>query len=552
MELELFHHILLLLGIAIFFGLTGGRLFKKIKVPQVVGYIIIGVILGRSVLKFYDAGTLEQLRPFTNFALGIIGFMIGGEIRLDTFKKYGKKFLTILFCEASLAFFLVAIATTLITGKIYLGILLGALASATAPAATVDVIWEYKARGILATTIFAIVAMDDAFALILYGFSKVYAKSLMLGQDFSIYHTIAAPIGELGLSLGIGVGIGVIMMLIFRRVHEVREKDHLLAFSIGAILINVGIASIFKLDMILSSMAMGMTIVNIMPKRGNAVFEATSRITSPIYVIFFVLVGARLDLSLMAKVGLVGISYLVFRFIGKYLGSYLGAIISHADNNVKKYLGLALSSQAGVAIGLAIAIYQSFSRLGPEGEMVGSYVLNVITATTFVVQLIGPPLVKLSLHKADEIGKNITAEDVLENHKIADLMVKKPETIEETASYNTVINTLKESSNIFFPVVDNNNEVHGAIQLDQIRSILFEEDLGPLIRAVDMANTQITTVTPDKNLKFASEMFDIEEYDYLIVVENEKSKQLAGVIPKRKINKFIKRKLLESELKEKS
>lgn len=551
MELELFHHILLLLGIAIFFGLTGGRLFKKIKIPQVVGYIVIGVILGRSLLKFYDATTLEQLRPFTNFALGIIGFMIGGEIRLDIFKKYGKKFITILFCEASLAFFLVAAATTFITGKLYLGILLGALASATAPAATVDVIWEYKARGILTSTIFAIVAMDDAFALILYGFSKVYAKSIMLGQDFSIYHTLAAPLAELGLSLGLGFGIGLVMTLIFKRVHEVREKDHILAFSIGAILINVGIASIFKLDLILASMAMGVTLVNILPKRSTAVFESTSRITPPIYVIFFVLVGARLDIGLMAKVGLVGLAYLIFRFIGKYLGSYVGALISRADVKVKKYLGLALSSQAGVAIGLAIAVYQSFSQLGPEGEIVGSYVLSVITATTFVVQIIGPPLVKLSLQKAGETGKNVTAEDILEQYKIRDLMVKEPETIQESASYKEVIDTLKESSNIYFPVIDNKREVHGAIQLDQIRSILFEEDIGPLIRAIDMANTNISTVTPDLGLKEAKEKFEFEEYDYLTVVENKDSKVLAGVIPKRKINKFIKRKLLETELEDK-
>jgi Kef-type K+ transport system membrane component KefB len=550
MDFEIFHHILLLLGIAIFFGLTGGRIFKKLKIPQVVGYIIIGVILGQSVLKFYDASTLVQLRPFTSFALGIIGFMIGGEIKLDIFKKYGKSFLTILLCEGSLTFLLVGIAVTLITGKIYLGILLGALASATAPAATVDVIWEYKARGILSTTIFAIVAMDDAFALVLYGFSKVYAKSLMLGQDFSIYHTLAAPIFELGLSLGLGIGLGLLMTLVFKRVHEVREKDHLLAFSISAILINVGLASIFNLDMILSSMAMGMTLININPRRGKLIFEATSKITAPIYVIFFVLVGARLELGLMAKMGLVGAAYLVCRFVGKYAGCYIGAKIAKTDEKIKKYLGLALSSQAGVAIGLAIAIYQSFSKLGPEGEMVGSYVLSVITATTFIVQMIGPPLVKLSLDKAGEIGKNVTEEDILEDYKVKDLMVTNPETIPESASYMNVINILKNSSNVFFPVVDNKNEFHGIIQLDQIRHILFEEDLSSFIMAADMASSNASMITPDATLKTAKEIFEFEEYDYVTVVEDKETKKLIGVVPKRKLRKFIKRKLLETELGE--
>lgn len=548
MDLSIFNHILLLFGIAMFFGLTGGRLFKRFKIPQVVGYITIGLILGVSGLKIFNTETIADLKAFTNFALGMIGFMIGGEIKLDIFKKYGKKFITILLCEGFLAFFLVGIAVTLITGKLYLGVLLAALASATAPAATVDVIWEYKAKGILATTIFAIVAMDDALALILYGFSKVYAKSLMLGQEFSIYHTLAAPIFELGISLAVGVGMGLIMTLIFRRVHEVREKDHILAFALGAILINVGISAIFDLDLILSAMAMGTTIVNVNPKRSKHVFEATSKITAPIYVIFFVLVGARLQLGLMAQMGLVGLAYLVCRSSGKILGSYIGAVISKADIKVRKYLGITLFSQAGVAIGLAIAIYQTFSRLGPEGEAVGSYVLSVITATTFVVQLIGPPLVKLGLDKAGEIGKDFNEDDILEQYSVGDLMVKKPITIPETASYQEVINTLKSSDYVYFPVVDRNNGFQGAIQLDQIRSVLFEEDLGPLIRAADMATTNVSTIGPEAKLREAKEIFEYEEFDYLTVIENKESNKLMGVIPKRKINKFIKRKLLESQL----
>lgn len=548
MDFYFLHHILLLFGIAIFFGMTGGRLFKKLKIPQVVGYIIIGIILGRSFLKIFDQGTINDLGPFTNFALGLIGFMIGGEIKYDVFKKYGKSLFTILVSEGCLAFILVGIGVTLITGKLYLGVLLGALASATAPAATVDVIWEYKARGILTTTIFAIVAMDDALALILYGFSSVYAKSIMLGHEFSFLSTIVAPLMELGLSLGLGIVMGIIMTFVFRRVHEVREKDQFLAFSIGAILITVGIASIFKLDNILATMALGTTIVNINPKRSKSVFEATSRITAPIYVIFFVLVGARLDLHVMAKVGFIGLVYLILRTAGKYAGSYIGAVVSKADIKVRKYLGLCLFSQAGIAIGLAIAIYQSYSKLGPEGEEVASIVLSTITATTFVVQMIGPPMVKFGLTKAGETWKAFTEEDILEDYKVRDLMVANPEVIDESASFDSVMSTIKASSNVYFPVVDRDGNFYGAIQLDQIRSILFEEGLGPLIKAVDLANTNVSTISPEANLRGARDIFEYEEYDYIPVVEGNAPGKLIGVVPKRKINKFIKRKLLESEL----
>ena len=305
-----------------------------------------------------------------------------------------------------------------------------------------------------------------------------------------------------------------------------------------------------KEDLILSSMAMGMTLININQKRSKFVFEATASITAPIYVIFFVLVGARLQLSLMAHMGLVGVAYLVFRSAGKMLGAYIGAVISKADTVVRKYLGLTLFSQAGVAIGLAIAIYQTFSKLGPEGEAVGAYVLSIITATTFIVQLIGPPMVKYSLTKAGETWKALNEDDILDQYMVKDLMVKSPVTIPENASYKEVMDTLKNSSYVYFPVIDSEGKFEGAIQLDYIRSILFEEDLGPLIRAADMATDNVSIITPDAKLKEAIELFELEEYDYLTVVDDKESKKLAGVIPRRKINKFIKRKLLESELTE--
>jgi Kef-type K+ transport system membrane component KefB len=543
---DVLHQILLLFGMAMFLGLTGGKIFRHFRIPQVVGYITIGIILGISGVGIFDRDTIRLLGPFTDFALGLIGFMIGGEIKLSTFKKYGSKIITILLFEGIVTYIVVGLAVYAFTQNFPLAILLAALSAATAPAATVDVIWEYRAKGILATTIIAIVALDDGLSLILYALSKVFAESALTGKSFSILHSLAHPLMELGGSLIVGIGMGLVICLILKRIHEVKEREHFIVISLGAILVTCGIASTFNFDLILCNMILGTTLINVYPKRSQFLFTVTKQMASPVYVIFFVLIGARLNVATIGSMGAIGVVYLVFRTLGKISGSYLGARISGADEKVRKYLGTSLFSQAGVAIGLAIAIYQSFSAMGPQGEALGLLILNIITATTFVVQIIGPPSVKWSLKKAGEVGRAMSEEEVLDAHTVSDIMVTDPDVIHEGDSYNKVMGRLKHSEYVYFPVVDEKNNFKGAIQLDNIRSILFEEALTPLVRAIDMTIPDVTTVTPRTKLSEAKRLFEFEEYDYLPVLDGHK--KLKGVLPRRTLMNYIKRKLWESEV----
>jgi Kef-type K+ transport system membrane component KefB len=540
------HQILLLFGMAMFFGLTGGKLFRYFRIPQVVGYIAIGIILGRSGIGIFDKDTIAILGPFTDFALGLIGFMIGGEIKLTTFKKYGKKIIAILLCEGLITYFLVGAAVYLFTKNIPLAILLAALSSATAPAATVDVIWEYRAKGVLATTIIAIVALDDGLSLILYALSKVFAESIVTGKEFSLLTSFAHPLLELGGAIVVGLGMGLLICLMLKRIHEVREKESFLVISLGAILITSGLASIMNLDLILCNMVMGATLINVSPKRSRFLFSITKQIAAPVYVIFFVLIGARLQLATLTSMGGVGLIYLIFRTLGKVGGAYIGGAISNADTKVKKYLGTSLFSQAGVAIGLAIAIYQSMSTMGPEGEKLGLLVLNIITATTFVVQLIGPSSVKWSLGKAGELGLAMSEDEVLDSHFVSELMATNPVVVHESAGYAEVMKSIKHSEYVYFPVVDDADNFKGAIQLDNVRSILFEEGLEHLIKAADMVITDVATISPEAKLSEAKDLFDYEEYDYLPVLDV--NRKLLGVLPRRALKKFLKRKMWESEL----
>lgn len=400
LSLRMIMNILLLFGIILLGGLAAGRIFEKIGIPQVVGFIVLGVILGDSVLSVLPSSLLDNFSSLTYIALAFIGFIVGSELKYDTFKKYGKQFFTILLSEGLLAMTLVTVVTTLWTGNLALGILLGALSSATAPAATVDVLWEYHSKGPLTTTILAIVALDDGLALILYGFAFAFAGVLVEGGSLSLQVMLLQPFIEIFGALALGA---IIALILDRLVRIIKISDDLLVVNVAAVLLVSGIAQYLGFSLILSSMALGLVLTNIHPDRNEKCFTKVKAFVPPIYIIFFLFVGARLQIGLLPTMGILGLLYITGRTAGKWIGAWFGSWLSGADASVRKYLGWALFSQAGVAIGLALDIYQHFGKYGPTGEAMGHTVLNIIAATTLIVQIIGPPSVKYAIKKAKEI-----------------------------------------------------------------------------------------------------------------------------------------------------
>ncbi|OPX35452.1 hypothetical protein B1H10_01185 [candidate division KSB1 bacterium 4484_188] len=186
----------------------------------------------------------------------------------------------------------------------------------------------------------------------------------------------------------------------------IKLKDDKLVVNVGAIMLASGLAVYFDFSLILTNMALGLILTNMHTDRNEPNFDIVKAFVPPIYILFFLFVGARLQLGLLPKMGMIGLLYVVGRTAGKWIGAYFGARVSAADKNVQKYLGFALFSQAGVAIGLALDIYQHFSQFGAEGAMLGHTVINVIAATTLLVQIIGPPSVKYAIGKAGEIPLN--------------------------------------------------------------------------------------------------------------------------------------------------
>jgi len=391
---------LLELAILLLLGLYVAKGAKALRTPQVVGYVIAGVILGPSVIGLLSLEGSLRYDIVTSVTLGIIGFVIGGELALRNLRGLGKAIAWIVPLEAGFALLLVGLGTYALTRSAPLSILLGALASATAPAGTVDVLQEYKAKGPVTTTLYAVVGLDDAFSLISYGFCLPLAKFFISGEPMSLQGVVLTPLREITLAIALGAAAGAIAVLPAK---WLKHRNELLAFTLGIILLISGIAVKFHLSLILATMSMGVTMVNLRYAVCRRMIEVLNDFAPPIYVLFFVLVGGRLDISLLPKMGLVGFAYIVLRESGKYLGTYLGATFGKADPKVRKYAGLGLFSQAGVAIGLALSIYHELIQAGsPE---LGKYIITVITATTFVVQIIGAPFVKLAIVKAGEVGK---------------------------------------------------------------------------------------------------------------------------------------------------
>ncbi len=392
--------LLLLFGLILILGLAAGRLFEKVGIPQVVGYIVMGVLLGDSVTHLVPEKLLDNLSDLTYIALAFIGFIVGGELKHSVFKKYGKQFFIILLSEGMLAMAFVSALTILWTGNVALGILLGALCSATDPAATVSVLWEYHSKGPLTTTTLAIVALDDGLALVLYGFAFAFANVFVGGGHLSIQVMLLKPLFEIFGSLALG---GVIAFLLDRGLRFVPLRDDKLVVNVGAVLLASGLAVHFNFSLILTDMAVGLVLTNLHTDRNEQNFEIVKAFVPPIYIIFFLFVGARLQIGLLPSMGVLGILYVFGRTAGKWIGASLASKASGAPATVTKYLGFALFSQAGVAIGLALDIYQHFSKFGEAGAQLGHTVINVIAATTLIVQIIGPPSVKYAITKAGEI-----------------------------------------------------------------------------------------------------------------------------------------------------
>jgi len=402
---------LTIIGLIITLAYLGSKGVQRLGIPQVVGFILVGVILGSSVLNVVPLPLVRELGFISEIALGLIGFDMGSHLRFSELRRLGRSIVAILIGEALGALLLVTAGVYLLTRSIHTALIFGALAAATAPAATVDVLAEYRAKGPLTTTLLAVVGLDDALALLLFSFAAATAESLLAHTGgLSPAQMLELPLREIGGALLIGIAVGVPFQWGLNRL---KERHAVCGFIVGVVLFVAGLSTSLGVSLILASMTMGIVVANVKVDNSQYARCVVERVGPLAYILFFALVGARLQVSLLPQMGLLGLAYILLRSTGKFGGAWLGGRLGGAEPTVRNYLGFGLLSQAGVAIGLALSIANRFDAYGEAGVQLGQMVINVITATTFVVQIVGPIMVKFAVVRAGEAGKGASAEDLL-------------------------------------------------------------------------------------------------------------------------------------------
>lgn len=386
----------LAIGIILLVGVVGAKLLNRLKLPSVVAWLIVGAILGQSGFNLISPEILERFGFISDTTLGLIGFVIGAQITFGALKKLGRSIIVILVAQFLGAYLLVFLGVFLYTGNLILALLLGTIATATAPATTIAVLHEQRARGPLTKALLIIVGLGDALAIIVYTFTVSYSKVILGGADPSVAFMMGKPLLELLLAISIGGGLGLLYGL---WTDKIRSPEFFLVTGLGTILICVGLSKLLDFSLILSTLIFGLTLVNLFPRVSARVSDSISQFLPPFYVCFFALAGAHLNLPSLLGLGTLGVIYIITRSCGKIGGAWLG---TYAGRQIPKYIGLGLLSQAGVAIGLAYLIQREFAFLGPEGQAIGAVVLSIIAATTVILEIIGPLFTKAVIIKAKE------------------------------------------------------------------------------------------------------------------------------------------------------
>lgn len=385
-------NILFYLGILFFGGLLFGRLAKLIRLPNVTGYLFAGLILGPYVTRVLSGDIVESISIVSEMALAFIAFTIGCTFKKSYFQRVGFMPVVIAICEALCAVLLVQLALIIFGYNTAESIILGAIAAATAPAATIMVIKQYNAKGPVTETLMSVVALDDAVALIAFGFCVTIAKAITSTNNGNLALSILRPVLEVLVALALGGAFGAFMLLPLR---FFKKQSNRMAIIIGTVFLSSSLATALNVSALLSCMMTGAVFCNLSAE-SDSIADLTDRFTPPIFMLFFVVSGAQLNITILPKIGIVGILYVVFRVVGKILGTAIGAAIMRADKKIRKYLGPTLIPQAGVAIGLTLAAQTIVPQYAET-------IRAVVLCGTLIYEIIGPAVTKASLVKAGEI-----------------------------------------------------------------------------------------------------------------------------------------------------
>ncbi|HEY4543041.1 MAG TPA: cation:proton antiporter [Tissierellaceae bacterium] len=384
--------VLLKLSILIFAGVLGGRIANRFGLPNVSGYIIGGLLVGPSVFNVIQSGESSNYNIINDIALAAIAFSIGSEFLLEDVKKMGKDIVIIAFAEVIGAVLLVFLVMYVIFKQpLAFSLVIASMSAATAPAGLLLVIRELKADGPLVRTILPVVAIDDAIGIMVFGVFISLAKIIAGAGEVTLSTMIFAPLYEIIGSLILGFILGFLLVYF---ANKSKGREELLIIVTGFILFATGASNQIGVSPLLTCMMQGAVVMNLM-QNSKRVFTLIADFTPPINVLFFTLAGASLELSVLSKVGLLGIAYILARAAGKIFGATLGAKYLKLESNITKYLGMSLLTQGGISIGLSMIVSRELPQYSEA-------IITVILFSVLVYEIAGPILAKIAIQKAGE------------------------------------------------------------------------------------------------------------------------------------------------------
>ncbi|MBN1152493.1 MAG: cation:proton antiporter, partial [Dehalococcoidia bacterium] len=384
-------NLVLALGVMIVAGILGSLVLRRVGLPSVTAYILVGVLIGPSVGRLIPVQIVESLDSLTSIALGVVAYLIGGSLRLNTLKGMGRMVAWVTLLQSVGAWILVTVVFSLAVHNLVPGngfwefsfpmaFIVGAISSATAPAATMAIVRELRARGPLTTTLLAVVALDDGVAVVAYSLAVGVAVALAIpGATITAASVIIEPLRHIGMSVALGTMLAPGIVLAYRHVHR---NEIQLAFIFGSVLLCVGVALALELSLIMANMVLGFIVVNVL--RATEEPSVLGDMETVLYTLFFVLAGLHFDLKVLGTAGMLALIIVLSRCSGKYAGTVIGSMLTQAPDTIRRYLGLALLPKAGVTVGLALLAAARFPTFG-------DLMLNAVLASTIINELIAPP-----------------------------------------------------------------------------------------------------------------------------------------------------------------
>ena len=399
--------LLLVVSLVVLLTVISAEIQRRLGIPQVLGFILTGILLGPLFLGLIDERLLALAPVVTAVALGFIGYNIGNELKLSVARRQSRNLLPVIIAQSFGPALLVFTLTLIFLKDPIPALILGALASATAPAATADVIWEYKSRGPVTDAVMYTLILDDVIAIVLTSVTMSVVLVLLAPTFLPLPLLVATPVIEIGASLLLGAGAGLVLAEVLK---GVEDHGRYILLLVSVILVLIGVAEFFHFSSLLTCMVLGIVLGNLSPDETHDLSHEAEKIFSPVILFFFVLFGAGMvDPALLAIGGIfiliITFLYIIGRGLGKYFGTRLAANIGDNPPTVKRYLGLCLFSQAGVAVGLSVVIADRLNQLGLPHY--GFLIVGVIGISTLIFQIFGPLALKFAIHRAGEANNKI-------------------------------------------------------------------------------------------------------------------------------------------------